>query len=150
VISPLLIKIYPKNSHVEAEESELSDNERIEPALRDIGFVYIPKHAIFLKNYYMRQGLNIGLVTSVQQFVESLNDLNHYLLCFSEENPKKLDQDEIIEILDQAMASEWHEVMVSGNIDIFEMSYDESVSYFRLLENLKNHQQSRYSYTHSR
>jgi hypothetical protein len=41
----------------------------------------------------------MGLNMSVQQFVERLNDLN-----FSCRNPKQLDQDEIIEILDQAKA----------------------------------------------
>jgi hypothetical protein len=40
----------------------------------------------------------MGLNTSVQQFVEILNDINRYLLYFSKENPKQLDQDEIIEI----------------------------------------------------
>jgi hypothetical protein len=39
--------------------------------------------------------------------------------------------------LDQAKAPEWHEVMVSANIDIFEISYEESVSYFKRLENLE-------------
>jgi hypothetical protein len=55
-----------------------------------------------------------------------LNDLNSYLLYFSEENPKHLDQDDIIEILDQAKAwdPEWHKAMVDANIDIFEMSYE--------------------------
>jgi hypothetical protein len=50
-----------------------------------------------------------------------------------------LDQDEIIEILDQVKAinPEWHEVMVNAKIDIFEISYEESVSYFKHLENLK-------------
>jgi hypothetical protein len=62
---------------------------------------------------------------SVQQFVQRLNDLNHYLLYFPEENPKQLDQDEIIEIFDQAKAPEWHEALVNANIDIFEMSYEE-------------------------
>jgi hypothetical protein len=63
----------------------------------------------------------------------------HYLLYFPEENPKQLDQDEIIEILDQAKTGypEWHEAMVNENIDIFEMSYEESVSYFKRLENLE-------------
>jgi hypothetical protein len=46
----------------------------------------------------------MGLNTSVHQFVERLNDLDCYLLYFSDENPKQLDQDEIIEILDQAKA----------------------------------------------
>jgi hypothetical protein len=61
----------------------------------------------------------MGLNTSVQQFVERhrLNDLNRYLLYFPEENPKQLDQDEIIEILDQAKAPEWHEAMVNAHID---------------------------------
>jgi hypothetical protein len=72
----------------------------------------------------------------VQQFVQRLNDFNRYLLYFPEENPKQLDQDEIIEILDQAKAPEWHEAMVNASIDIFEMSYEESVSYFKRLENL--------------
>jgi hypothetical protein len=81
----------------------------------------------------------MGLNTSVQQFVERLNDLNRYLLYFPEENPKPLDPDEIIEILDQAKARnpEWHEAMVNANIDIFEMTYEESVSYFERLENLE-------------
>jgi hypothetical protein len=60
-------------------------------------------------------------------------------LYFPEENPKQLDQDEIIEILDQAKAwnTEWNEAIVNANIDIFEMSYEESVSYFKRLENLE-------------
>jgi hypothetical protein len=61
----------------------------------------------------------------------SFNDLNHYLFYFPKEYPKQLYQDEIIEILDQAKARdpEWHEVMINANIDIFETSYEESVSY---------------------
>jgi hypothetical protein len=81
----------------------------------------------------------MGLNTSAQQFVERLNDLNCYLLYFHEENPKQLDQDEIIEILDQTKARdpEWQEAMVNANIDIFEMTYEESVSFFKHLENLE-------------
>jgi hypothetical protein len=60
-------------------------------------------------------------------------------LYFPEENPKQLDQDEIIEISNQAKVwdPEWHESMLNANIDIFEMSYEESVSYFKRLENLE-------------
>jgi hypothetical protein len=67
----------------------------------------------------------MGLNTSEQQFVksQSLNDLNRYLLYFPAETPKHLDQDEIIEILDQAKAPQWHEAMVNSKIDNFEMSY---------------------------
>ena len=75
--------------------------------------------------------------SSVQQFVERLHDLNRYLLYFPEESPKQLDQDEIIEILDQAKAPEWYEAMATAKIDIFEMSYEESVSYFERLENFE-------------
>jgi hypothetical protein len=50
-----------------------------------------------MQKYYMKRGLYMGLNTSVQQFVERLNDLNRYLLYFPEESPKQLDQDEIIE-----------------------------------------------------
>jgi hypothetical protein len=68
-----------------------------------------------------------------------LNNLKRYLLHFPEENPKQLDKYEIIEILDQSKAKdlEWHESMVNDNIDIFEMSYEESVSYFNFLESLE-------------
>jgi hypothetical protein len=85
----------------------------------------------------MRQGSFMGLNTSVQKFVERLNYLNSYLLYFPEECPKQLDQDEIIEILDQDKALEWHEAMVNANIDIFERTYEESVSFFKRLENLE-------------
>jgi hypothetical protein len=81
----------------------------------------------------------MDLNTSVQKFIERLNDLNCYLLYFPEENPKQLDRDEIIEILDQAKARypEWHEAMMNANIVIFEITYEESVSYFKHLENLE-------------
>jgi hypothetical protein len=104
---------------LEVEDSDVPDNELIELLLRDVGLEYIPRRSIRVQKYYMRQpwGLYMGLNTSVQQFVERLNDLNLYLLYFPE-NPKQLDQDEIIEILDQAKAPEWHEAMVNANIDI--------------------------------
>jgi hypothetical protein len=124
---------------LEAEDSDVPDNELIELVLRDVGLEYIPKHAICVQKYYMRLpwDLCMGLNTSVQQFLERLNNLNRYLLYFPEENPKQLYQHEIIEIVDQAKAPECHEAMVNVKIDIFEMSYEESVSYFKRLENLE-------------
>jgi hypothetical protein len=58
----------------------------------------------------------LGHNMSVQKFVKRLNDLNRYLLFFPEEYPKQFDKDEIIEILDQANAPEWHKVMVNASI----------------------------------
>jgi hypothetical protein len=74
---------------LEAEDSEVLDNELIELVLRDEGLEYIPKHAIHVLKYYMRQpkGLYMGLHMSVQHFVERLNDLNLYVLYFPKENP---------------------------------------------------------------
>jgi hypothetical protein len=56
---------------LEAENSDVPGNEVIELVLRDVGLEYIPKHAIRVQKYYMRQsrGLYMGLKTSVQQFV---------------------------------------------------------------------------------
>jgi hypothetical protein len=70
---------------LEAEDSEVPDNELIELVLRDVGLEYIPKCAMSVQKYCMRlpRGLYMGLNTSVQQFVERLNELNHYLLFFS-------------------------------------------------------------------
>jgi hypothetical protein len=61
---------------LEAEDSDVPDNELIELVLRDVDLEYIPKCAIHVQKYYMRQprGLYMGLNTSVQQFVERLND----------------------------------------------------------------------------
>jgi hypothetical protein len=97
----------------------------------------------------------MGLNTSIQQFVERLDGLKHYLLYFSQQNTKQLDQDEIIEILDQAKARyhEWHELMVNANIDIFEVSYEESVSYFKMFSEFgedQTHQRSQSFLTTSR
>jgi hypothetical protein len=61
---------------LEAEDSEVLDNELIELVLRDVGLEYIPKRSICMKKSYMRRSLYMGLTTSVQQFVERLNDLN--------------------------------------------------------------------------
>jgi hypothetical protein len=52
---------------LEAEDSEVPDNELIELVLRDVGLEYIPKHAIHMQKYYMRRGLYMGLNKSVQQ-----------------------------------------------------------------------------------
>jgi hypothetical protein len=105
---------------LEAEDSEIPDNELIELVLREVGLEYIPKHAIRVQKCFKRQprGLYMGLNMSVQQFVKRLNDLNRYLLYVPEENPKISNQDEIIEILNQAKARnpEWHEAMVNSNI----------------------------------
>jgi hypothetical protein len=78
---------------LEAEDSDVPDNEILELVLRDVGLEYIPKSAIRIQKYYIRQlwGLYMVLNTSVQQFVERLNDLNCYLLYFLEENLKQLD-----------------------------------------------------------
>jgi hypothetical protein len=123
---------------LDAEDSEITENELIELVLRDVELEWIPKRTIRVQKYCMRRGLYMVLNTSVKQFVERKNDLNRYLLYFPEENPKQLDQDEIIEILDQVKTrdSEWHESMVSANIDIFEMSYEEIRVIFPALREL--------------
>jgi hypothetical protein len=105
---------------LDAEDSELPDNDLLELVSRDVGLEYIPKSAIQVQKYYMRRGIFLGQNMSVQMFVERLNELNRYLLSFPEEHPKQLNQDEIIEILDQAKAPEWHAAMVAANIDIFQ------------------------------
>jgi hypothetical protein len=69
---------------LEAEDSDVPDNELIELVLRDVGLEYIPKRAVRVQQYYMRRGFYFGLDTSVEQFVERLNDLNRYLLYFPE------------------------------------------------------------------
>jgi hypothetical protein len=58
---------------LDAEDSDVPDNELIELALRDLGFEYIPKHAISVQKYYIRQPMDLymGLNTSIQQLERS-------------------------------------------------------------------------------
>jgi hypothetical protein len=74
---------------LKAEDSEVPDNELIELVLRYVGLEYIPKRAIRVQKYYIKQsrGLHMGLNTSVQQLVERLNDLNRNRLYVPEESP---------------------------------------------------------------
>jgi hypothetical protein len=78
---------------LEEEDSEIPVNDLIELVIRElyIGLEYIPKRTIRVQKYDMMQprGLYMGINTSVQLFVERLNDLNRYLLYFPEENPKQ-------------------------------------------------------------
>jgi hypothetical protein len=101
--------------------------------------------------YEATKGLYMDLISLAQQFLERLNDLNCYFLYFPEENPKKLDRDEIIEMWDQTKAVdlELHEAMVNANIDIFEISYGEYVSHFKSLEleKIRHTQLSRSGYS---
>jgi hypothetical protein len=60
-------------------------------------------------------------------------------LYFLEKFPKQLHQDEILEILHQAKAPEWHEAKVSFIIDIFAMSHDFLPLKFGDLGNKNNH-----------
>jgi hypothetical protein len=107
---------------LDAEDINLPNNELLELVMRDVGLEYIPKSTVQVQKYYMMTGLILGQNVSVRTFVERLNGLNRYLLFFLEEHPKQLDQDEIIEIMDQAKAPEWHAAMVAANIDIFSMT----------------------------
>jgi hypothetical protein len=128
---------YHLSKQVCAEDIELPDHELLELVIRDLGLDYISRLAIRVQKYCMRRCLFMGPTTTVQQFVKRLNDLNRYLLYFPEEHPSQLKQDEIIEIFDQAKAPEWHEAMVSANIDILKMNYEEAIAYFIRLENLE-------------
>ena len=82
-----------------------------------------------MQKYCMRRSLFIGLNTSVQQ---RLNDLNPLHAFCPGELLMQLDQDEIITILDWAKDSEYHEAVLVASIDIFEMSYEEYVSFFSI------------------
>jgi hypothetical protein len=57
---------------LEPEDSDVPDNELIEPVVRDVGLEYISKRAIHIQKYYMRQpwSLYMELYMSVQEFVE--------------------------------------------------------------------------------
>jgi hypothetical protein len=92
---------------LDAEDVELLENNVIELVIRDLVLDYIRKSAIRDQKYYMRSTLFLGRNVSVQIFVERLNELKRYLIYFPEENPKQLDQEEIIKTLDQSGMQPW-------------------------------------------
>jgi hypothetical protein len=55
---------------LQAEDSEIPDNELIELVLRDVGLEYIPKRAICVQKYNMRQSMWFiyGINMSVRKF----------------------------------------------------------------------------------
>ena len=65
---------------LDAEDAKFPDNDLLELVIKVIDLEYIPKQAIRMQRYYMRRSLFMGLNTSVQQFVERLNDINHWML----------------------------------------------------------------------
>jgi hypothetical protein len=52
---------YHLMGRLEAEDSDVPDNELIELVLRDVGLEYIPKSPIRVQKFYVRRGLHIGL-----------------------------------------------------------------------------------------
>jgi hypothetical protein len=74
---------------LDTEDAELPDDDLLELVIRDIDLEYTPRRASRVQKYYMRRDLFMGPNISVQQFVERLNDLNRYLLFFTEEKPKQ-------------------------------------------------------------
>ena len=59
---------------------EVTDHELLELVLRDLGLDYISRRDIWVQKYYMRRCLFMGPNTTVQQFVERLNERNRCLL----------------------------------------------------------------------
>jgi hypothetical protein len=65
---------------LEADNLDISENDLIELVLQYIGLEYTPNRAISVNKYHIRRPRCVH--TSAQQFVEILNNLNHYLLIF--------------------------------------------------------------------
>jgi hypothetical protein len=74
---------------------ETTDHELFELVIRDLGLDYISRCAIRVQKYFMSSCLFLGPNIMVQQFVETLNELNRCLLVFPEECPTPLTQEEI-------------------------------------------------------
>jgi hypothetical protein len=62
------------------EDIETTDQELLELVIRGVGLDYISRRAIRLQKHYMRRCLFMGPNTTVQQFVERLNELNRFSL----------------------------------------------------------------------
>jgi len=69
------------------EEEGVSDHEVLELVIRDLGLDYISRRAIRVQKYYMRRCLFMGPNTTVQQFIERLNELTAIYCSFRRKTP---------------------------------------------------------------
>lgn len=95
---------------------------------------------------YMRKNLFMGDMNP-EKFCERLSKINRMLTYFpftdddERENPSKLDDDELCDILDSAKKPEWHLLMMSqGKRPHSFESYDEAKMYYKQLYNAEQFQ----------
>ena len=133
------------------KDAKLNANQQVfELIMDDLGCNYFPvEHAYRrqVSSYTQHYLVLLGKET-VHEFGAHLQELNNYLLYFPREKstnaapPKKLKDEELVEILNQAKPHEWYVAMLGANIELYDMDWQTAVEYFEQLEvrqNIKKH-----------
>ena len=81
--------------------------------------------------------LKLDSTQTVREFTARLRELNSYLPYFpvkATTTPVPFTKDELSSILNHTKPAKWQMAMLSANIDVYEMSWDQLVEYFEHLE----------------
>ena len=107
-------------------------------ALNDTGRHFFPPERAYQRQCdYMLRYLKMDGSQTVHEFTARLRELNSYLPYFPVKpgtTPSPFSKDELSSILNHAKPAKWQVAMLSANIDVYEMSWDQLVEYFEHLE----------------
>ena len=115
-----------------------SDTTVFTQALNDTGrHVFPPERAYQRQHDYMLRYLKLDGSQTVREFTARLRKLNSYLPYFPVKTgttPVPFTEDELSSILNHTKPARWQVAMLTTNIDVYEMSWDQLVEYFERLE----------------
>ena len=87
---------------------------------------------------YMKHYLKLGHY-KVRDFATRLRELNNYLLPYfprekGKPEPRKLTDDELVCILNQAKPDKWQAVILGAKIELYQFDFQGTLDYFEKLE----------------
>ena len=107
-------------------------------ALNDTRRHFFPLERAYQRQHdYMLRYLKMDGSQTVCEFTARLQELNSYLPYFPVKpgtTPSPFSKDELSSILNHAKPAKWQVAMLSANINVYEMSWDQLVEYFERLE----------------
>ena len=100
-------------------------------SLEELSKKFLPLKAAAKQKAYLRYHLRMGN-QGVKPFIARLRELNSFLPYLPD--GQRLEDDEIVEIIDRAKPDDWHIAMLSANIDPSNMDLDMALEYYERLE----------------
>ena len=107
-------------------------------ALNNTGRHFFPPERAYQHQHnYMLQYLKLDSSQTVHEFTARLRELNSYLPYFPVKTgitPSPFSKDKLSSILNHTKPAKWQVAMLTANINVYKMSWDQLVEYFERLE----------------